>query len=262
MDWLQRLNRSGLDQWSVTLTETYREASPFPHVVIDDFLDEGWLEAVEAEFPGPGEIDWWAFDSDTERKLGLRDVADVGPATRQLMAALNSSEVIDFASRLSGIAGLVPDPHFYGAGLHQIERGGFLKVHADFNLHPVTGLQRRLNLILFLNRDWSRSYGGALELWDPTMTNCVEAIEPVWNRCVVFDTSSTSFHGHPEPLLCPEGRTRRSVSVYYYSRPDPGARAHNTRFRSRPGESRLGDTGESDRGNRWRRWRRIVGGTE
>src|SRR5581483_6543461 len=113
--------------------------------------------------------------------------------------------------------GLIPDPYFTGGGLHQIERGGYLKIHADFDRHEKLGLQRRLNVLVYLNRDWDESYGGALELWDRAMTHPVVRVLPVFNRCVVFSTTDQSYHGHPEPLTCPPDRRRRSLALYYYT---------------------------------------------
>jgi hypothetical protein len=216
----------------------YQSAVPFPHTVIDDFLPERVLEAVLDEFPGPSDIEWWAFDDARERKLGSRDDRTMGPATRQLFGELNSAVAIDWLEAMTGIDGLVPDPHLLGGGLHQIERGGFLKVHADFNLHPQTKLERRLNLLLYLNRNWRPEYGGALELWNPDMSRCVRRIDPIFNRCVVFSTNRDSYHGHPDPLTCPEGATRKSLALYYYSAPRGStvAAGRSTVFRSRPGE--------------------------
>ncbi|TML66651.1 MAG: 2OG-Fe(II) oxygenase [Actinobacteria bacterium] len=218
----------------------YVSARPFPHTVIDDFLPADVLDEVLAEFPSAQQTEWFAFDSPRERKLATKDDATMGEATRRLLAELNSAAFIDFLERLTGIDGLVPDPHFVGGGLHQIERGGHLKVHADFNRHPRTDLERRLNLLVYLNHDWKDEYGGALELWNRDMSACEARILPIFNRCVVFSTTDTSFHGHPEPLNCPEGWTRKSIALYYYSkdRPDGGGDgAHNTLFQVRPGEA-------------------------
>jgi hypothetical protein len=206
---------------------------------MDDFLPEPVLEAVLAEFPDPKRADWFAFDSATERKLATKDDSAMGPATRHVLGQLNSGAFIDFLERLTGIEGLVPDPHFVGGGLHQIERGGHLKIHADFNRHPRTDLERRLNVLIYLNRDWKDEYGGAFELWSEDMGTCEAKILPYFNRCVVFSTTSTSFHGHPEPLACPEGETRKSMALYYYSKDRPAEErndGHNTLFQARPGE--------------------------
>lgn len=234
-----RLNRDELLHIADRNRDTYASAPPFPHVVMDDFLPSNVLDGILQEFPDPREGKWFAFDSALERKLASEDESAMGPATRHLLADLNAAPFIDFLERLTGIEGLVPDPHLLGGGLHQIQPGGHLKVHADFNQHPRTSLERRLNVLLYLNRDWKDEYGGALELWSRDMTRCEARILPHFNRCVVFSTTSTSYHGHPEPLSCPEDRTRKSLALYYYSRDRPDherAAGHSTLFQARPGE--------------------------
>jgi Rps23 Pro-64 3,4-dihydroxylase Tpa1-like proline 4-hydroxylase len=141
--------------------------------------------------------------------------------------------MLGFLETLTGIDGLVPDPYFGGGALHQIVPGGFLKVHADFNWHPKLRLDRRLNMLVYLNRGWRPEWGGALELWDGEMAGPVASILPLFNRTVVFTTTDSSFHGHPRPLACPDGTTRKSVSLYYYSngRPESERSApHDTIF--------------------------------
>ena len=51
-----------------------------------------------------------------------------------------------------------------------------LKIHSDFYLHQYLKIDRRLNLLLYLNDDWKDEYGGHLELWDKTMTICDKKI--------------------------------------------------------------------------------------
>jgi Rps23 Pro-64 3,4-dihydroxylase Tpa1-like proline 4-hydroxylase len=211
----------------------YQAARPFAHVVLDDFAPEWALDDVLSEFPSPDQDAWWRFDSDNERKLASRPDTEVGEATRQLLAELNSAAFTDFLGELTGIAGLVVDPHLEGGGLHQIQPGGHLNVHVDFNRHPATGLDRRLNVLLYLNRDWKPEWGGALELWSGDMKRCEQRIAPLFNRLVVFSTTRDSFHGHPEPLACPPDRSRRSLALYYYSNGRPEERGapaptHNT----------------------------------
>jgi hypothetical protein len=190
------------------------------------------LDAVLAEFPDPNDAEWWVFDSERERKLASPDDTAMGPATRHLLSELNSAAFVRFLEELTGITGLITDPHFVGGGLHQIERGGFLKVHADFNRHADLGVFRRLNVLVYLNREWPDDYGGHLELWERDSSRCVTRIAPTFNRCVIFNTQGSSFHGHPHPLSCPPDRTRRSLALYYYS-VDPAEgdeRGHNTLF--------------------------------
>src|SRR5437588_2381400 len=123
----------------------YVSAQPFAHVVIDGFLPEQVLDEILEEFPSQGEAQWQRFDSENERKLASREDTPTGEATQHLLAEFNSAPFIEFLEELTGIEGLVPDPHFEGGGLHQIVRGGHLNVHVDFNRHPRTGLDRRLN---------------------------------------------------------------------------------------------------------------------
>jgi len=218
------------------LRDQYRSADPFPHIVIDDFFPEAVLDAVLAEFPDPRGIDWARFDRDTENKLASKFEVQLGDRTRQFCWGLNSQVFISFLETLTGIEGLIPDPHLWGGGLHQIARGGFLKIHADFNRHPRLALDRRLNLLVYLNRDWKEEYGGHLELWTQDMSRCAVRVLPVFNRCVVFSTTDYSYHGHPDPVTCPEGRTRKSVAMYYYSngRPeDEVTGEHNTAWKKR-----------------------------
>jgi hypothetical protein len=211
----------------------YVSARPFQHIVLDGFCPEGILDDVLAEFPSPEGEGWQRFESENERKLASVGDTGMGHATRQLLSEFNSATFLDFLGELTGIAGLVPDPYFEGGGLHQIVPGGHLNVHVDFNRHPVTGLDRRLNVLLYLNRDWDEEWGGKLELWSPDMKRSEHQIAPLFNRLVVFSTTERSFHGHPHPLACPPDRSRRSLALYYYSNGRPeenGAAAptHNT----------------------------------
>tara|TARA_Y100000287_G_scaffold143386_1_gene118113 strand:- start:3 stop:521 length:519 start_codon:yes stop_codon:yes gene_type:complete len=121
---------------------------------------------------------------------------------------------------------LIPDPYFLGGGLHEIKKGGFLKIHSDFNFHPQMKLSRRLNLLLYLNKDWQEDYGGHIEFWDRSMKECGKKFLPIFNRMVIFSTTHSSFHGHPEPLNCPETRSRKSIALYYYSNGRPKNEVH------------------------------------
>jgi Rps23 Pro-64 3,4-dihydroxylase Tpa1-like proline 4-hydroxylase len=220
------------------LREQFTTASPFPHVVIDDFLPPDLLDQVLAEFPRPEQIDWQEFDSAREVKLALADAEQMGPTTRHLLAEFNSMVFTDFLTALTGIDKLIPDPQYSGGGLHQIQAGGFLKVHADFNKHPEFDLYRRLNAILYLNKDWEEEYGGHLQIWDNDMTACEKKVLPVFNRLLIFATLDNAYHGHPDPLTCPPDRARRSMALYYYTveRPEGSEADHTTVFKARPGE--------------------------
>ncbi len=243
-----RLDPDYLKDLASKYRESYAQATPFPHITIDNFLQSDLLDKILEEFPKVHSIDWQKFDAAPEKKLASKDEMKMGDTTRLLLYQLNSSTFINFLENLTGIDGIIPDPHFEGGGLHQIERGGYLKMHVDFNRHSKLHLDRRLNILLYLNKNWSEEYGGHLELWDKDMTRCEKKILPIFNRCVIFNTTEFSYHGHPEPLTCPEGQTRKSLALYYYSNGRPDAETsngHSTLFQARPGEQ-IGQKTPSD----------------
>jgi Rps23 Pro-64 3,4-dihydroxylase Tpa1-like proline 4-hydroxylase len=216
------------------LHATYVAAEPFPHIALDGLFDDETLDAVLREFPSREQMKWREFDSTTERKLGyFHETSTISKTVRDFLNEMNSFEILLWLEALTGIDGLIPDPYFGGGGLHQIEPGGFLKIHADFNVHPKLKLDRRLNMLIYLNKNWRDEYGGHLELWDRDMSACRKKILPLFNRTVIFSTTDTSFHGHPHPLTAPVGMSRKSVSLYYYTagRPeDERSAPHDTLF--------------------------------
>jgi hypothetical protein len=204
---------------------SYAQATPFPHVMIENFLTPDAVDSLLSEFPAPGDaVTWRKVRAETEsgelmqyNKLGMPHVEDMSPALQELMWELNSGTFLRFLEKLTGVSGLLADPKLRGGGLHQVLPGGVLGVHADFTNHAEYNLDRRLNVLLYLNRDWQDDYGGELELWSRDMSRCERRIRPLAGRCVVFSTSESSFHGHPRALSCPDGRSRKSVATYYYT---------------------------------------------
>jgi len=228
--------RLHLNAEPAALRGAYASAAPFPHVAIDGLFSDETLDRVLEGFPDAGDAAWGRFENASEKKLGnYARLEELAEPIRSFLAALNGPRMLEFLETLTGIDGLVPDPYFAGGALHQIVRGGFLKVHADFNWHPKLRLDRRLNVLVYLNRGWRVEWGGALELWDRGMNGPAASILPLFNRTVVFTTTDSSFHGHPRPLACPNGVTRKSVSLYYYSNGRPEAERsvpHDTIFPS------------------------------
>ncbi len=217
----------------------YQRAMPFPHIVVDDFFDPALLDKVLAEFPAPEALHWKRFQAPQEIKLASKEEQGLGFITRLLIYHLNAAPFLHFLSMLTGIENIIADPYLEGGGLHQIKSGGKLGIHADFNKHKRCQLDRRLNLLLYLNKEWDESYGGHLELWDREMTACQQRILPIFNRVVIFSTTDFTYHGHPNPLTCPADRTRKSLALYYYTHGRPASEVnekHNTLFKARPNE--------------------------
>lgn len=221
----------------------FAAADPFPHVVLPNFLSPDLVRRILEAFPATDAPYWYTKNTpDTKKQDTTPDYwaeLRMPEGIREAMVQFNSAQFLIFLRTLTGIDGLMPDPWLYGGGIHQILPGGLLKVHADFNIHEYTGLRRRLNVLLYLNEDWQDEWGGHLELWDRQMTRCVRRVAPDAGTCVIFETASDSYHGHPDPLTCPDGVTRKSIALYYYTiHPefDPRTRRHNTLFKRRPGE--------------------------
>ena len=218
------------------LSAAYRAAKPFPHVVIDDFLPPEIVELCLAEFPGKRTQDDIQFDREQERYKSQFNPDTLTPRTRALFYSFNSKPFIRVLENITGIKGLVPDPYFLGAGFHEIGQGGHLSVHTDFNHHKPMNLERRINVLIYLNKDWKDAYGGQLEFWNADMSECQESVLPLFNRCVIFNTTDSSFHGNPNPINHPGNVTRKSIALYYYTSTwSDVSREHTTQFQVRRG---------------------------
>jgi hypothetical protein len=242
---LQHLRGGAFVRETRLARERFAAARPFPHATIDDALPEWLLRRVDEEFPedvAPSEcrrlgrrLGWHCTMQGRQGgflKLGVALEAVMGNASRALLRVMKSAEFTRSVEMLTGIEGLTADPHNVGSGLHQILPNGSLQVHADNNHgldvarysklpsdHPLHGgrAERRVNLFLYLNSGWRAEWGGALELWPRNLSSCEARILPRRNRFVAFASTDFSYHGHPTPLACPPGRSRRSLAVYYYT---------------------------------------------
>jgi hypothetical protein len=218
------------------LRASFRSASPFPHIVLDGFLQPEAARGAMDEFAALQRAEWHSYVHVNEAKFSHTDPASWGRCLRSILETLNSPRFVDFLGELTGIEGLLADPTLEGGGLHRSTSGGYLNIHADFTVHPHhVDWSRRLNLILYLNEDWRPEYGGDLELWSADMKKCVRSIAPLGNRVVIFETGLDSFHGHPEPMPCPSGVHRCSLALYYFTREERPV-LRSTEYRGRPGD--------------------------
>ncbi len=220
------------------LRKAYTAGDPFPHIAIDDFLPQAVLERCLAEFPTDKAGVTDTYDRNQERFKTAFTPDVLPPYSRHLFYAFNSRPFIQVIENISGIQGLIPDPLFEGGGYHEMTQGGHLSVHADFNYHRQLNLERRINVLIYLNKDWKDEYGSQLELWNKDMTTRMKSYVPLFNRCVIFSTTSDSNHGNPQPVNHPDGTPRRSIALYYYTATwNNIKRKHTTQFRVRPGDT-------------------------
>jgi hypothetical protein len=218
------LDFNNLGSLADTNSERFSHAEPFSHIVFENFINASALSLIVDAFPSPDlDIEWRRADAALgdqpmqHNKLGMPHEINMPAILRQLIWELNSGIFIQFLERLTGIQNLLPDPSLQGAGLHQSLPGAVLGIHADFTHHKKYNLSRRLNILIYLNEGWQESYEGHLELWSKDMTSCVKRVMPIGGRCVIFKTDSNSYHGSPTPLNCPDGTTRKSIALYYYT---------------------------------------------
>lgn len=230
LTWPALLDYDHLDCLAEHCSDAFRSASPFPHIVIDNFIGPDLVKLLVDEIPvntqHKPQRDCGAILESGNLAQFKKDFLSMemlaGRFTRQMYWELNSYQFMDFLKRLTGIDYLLPDPYLYGGGIHETRSGGFLVLHADFNKQRELGLDRRLNIIIYLNSSWSDEYGGLLQLWQRDQSACVKAIRPLAGRAVIFATESDTWHGHPEPLTVPEQVTRKSLALYFYSRTRDG----------------------------------------
>ena len=221
----------------------YKSSEPYPHIVIKNFFEKNFLNKVEKEFPDLSKIKTSTnYKNKNEVKFANNDKKIFKKNTKLLFQFLNSNQFIKFIQKLTSIEEvLLPDSSLSGGGLHEIKNGGVLKVHTDFNKHPFKKLDRRLNVLIYLNKNWKESYSGHLELWNKNMNRCVQKILPTFNTMVIFSTNDFTNHGHPNYLKCPKDISRKSIATYYFSKGRPKEetvkiyKKNRTEFKNRVG---------------------------
>lgn len=237
---LKIIDYAKLEAMLPELRQQYINAEPFPHIVLEQLINPEIAAKLEQSFPVPSDPVWLQLKHVNERKLAHNDISCMPSLFAEVINELNSDRFVKFLIDLTTIEGMFPDKGLEGGGMHQIEPGGFLNIHADFTVHPYHRMwKRRVNLLLYLNSDWKEEYNGHLELWDKKMHKCAKKVLPVINRCVIFNTDFDSFHGHPEPLKCPPGRTRKSIALYYFTMEKDKPVVRSTEYKPRPGEGKM-----------------------
>ena len=227
---------------SFKLGERFQSASPFPHLVLDNFFNDAFAQKLLVYFP--------VFDpSKAINELGLvgkkavnTKIVDLNDTYKELDELFKSSDFLMFMSTITGIPELLYDPEYIGGGTHENLEGQELDPHVDFNYHPGMKWHRRLNLLIYLNNEWNESWGGNIELhsdpWNPNQDK-VQSFVPLMNRCVLFETSEKSWHGFKKIELPQDkkGLSRKSIAVYFYTKDRPAEEIrpeHSTFYVPRP----------------------------
>jgi Rps23 Pro-64 3,4-dihydroxylase Tpa1-like proline 4-hydroxylase len=224
------------------IRHAFQSALPFRHVQIDNFLDPEICEGLLRDFP--------SFDKKKAiNELGhvggkavIENVKSISPLYSSIYDFINSKSFLDTMSDLTGVRNLIADETLFGGGTHENLDGQYLDAHIDFNIDERRMLHRRLNLLIYLNKEWQESWGGCIELHSNPRnpeTDEVKSFLPLFNRAVIFETNEYSWHGFPVIRLPQEKKqlSRKSFSIYLYTKDRPAEEVvapHTTFYVARP----------------------------
>lgn len=190
---------------------------PFKHCIIDNFLDETNYEKIFNKFPEKPNNHFNKYSNPLEVKYTIDNFEYIDNEIKNIFLALSSDKLINKLKNLFDIENLEYDPYLHGGGIHMHPRNGKLNMHLDYEKHPLTNKQRRLNIIYYVNKEWNTEWNGETQLWDKNMDNCITKCYPERNRAIIFETSELSWHGVPEKIMCPENIYRKTLAYYYVS---------------------------------------------
>lgn len=223
------------------LKEKFQNADPFPSICINNFLNPDFALRLSKSYPdySIAQTQGREFATVNEKsKVQITDSKQFPAPVAELHQALAGSEFIEAMQTMSGLDDLQFDHNFFGGGMHLTGTSGILDVHVDFNYSEQLQSYRRLNLLIYLNEDWKDEWGGNVELWNKDVSKCVHSLSPIHNRCVIFATSDSSFHG-VTAVTSPPGVIRKSFAIYLYNKENSGSKygeSHSTIFKARPNE--------------------------
>ena len=209
------------------LKSDWENAEPFPHLVIDNFIDSELALKAASEFPNFNDDFWYDYDNPLEIKKACSDWNKFPSSIYKIFFNLLSNDVANKLSFLTNKK-LYPDFGLHGGGLHCHKSGGKLNSHLDYSIHPKLTLQRKVNIIIYITENWKSEWNGSLGLWSHDENtnqpkNLVKKVDCVFNRAVIFDTTMNSWHGLPDPVKCPESTSRNSLATYYLCEPNENA---------------------------------------
>ena len=207
-DWVNNIDQ---------LKRSYVNSKPFSHIKISNFLNNDYAEEIFKKYPNDFE-NWHKYYNPLEVKYANDSINSFDKPIKDLFYFLSSKEIVNIFSEITNIKDLTFDPYLHGAGLHSHPRNGRLNMHLDYEKHPkLENMERRLNIILFLNKDWKEEWNGDNQLWDKDMKKCVVRSYPEFNRAIIFQTNDISWHGVPDKIMCPDNVFRKSLAYYYIS---------------------------------------------
>ncbi len=206
------------------IIKKYNNAQPFPHLIIENFLNNEIANRISHLFPNYDEQYLHGYSNAIEEKKVTNDWNKFPKDIYSTFLYLCSESFTSLLRILTGSASLQADLGLHGGGIHMHKRGGKLNTHLDYSIHPKVKLQRKLNILIYLTPSWKKEWGGELCFFEnsnkKTPGKLLEKIEPIFNRAVIFDVTKNSWHGLPHPINCPINVSRNSLALYYLQTPD------------------------------------------
>lgn len=196
--------------------ETFQTGKPMPMTVMDDFLPVDVVSKMYNEVTSIDDDICRKFTRNGSHMLEFNKL-DMTPVAFEVTAYLHSSHALNKLSEITGIKGLIPDPHLVGAGYSKSFTGDTLKVHTDFNWNDTLQLHRALSLIIYLTPDWQPEWHGGLDFYDKERQNVVTHVDCLFNRCLIWQYHKFGWHGHTKPLECPTDKPRTTFRLFYYT---------------------------------------------
>ena len=231
---MEFINLSDLKKRLSVIKSEYQSKQPFRYIMFDGFFHPDKAEEIYSAYPAIEYGTWNGITYIDQKHKFQQTQFEAGSIMDRVFKELNSTEFTQWLQELTDFEDtILADEELFGGGLHQSINGAFLNVHVDYNKHPTTKFHRRLNVLVYMNKEWKDEYEGHLELWDLSQgkKDRIGKYAPLFNRCVIFETNEISFHGHPKPLNTPQGVNRKSIATYYYTQSRPEneiAEEHNT----------------------------------
>jgi hypothetical protein len=218
------------------LSKEFQEAKPFRHCIIDNFFENSIALDLSNEFPDYNDPNIWSVYCNAIENKKLTPHWDLFPAkTYQAFTLMNKPEFVEKIKFITGIPDLMADYGMHGGGWHMHSRGGKLNVHKDYSIHPKLSMERRINIIIYMTPDWKEEWNGGLEFWSHDSEKnlpkeCITKVYNKFNCAVLFDTTQNSWHGLPTEIICPENVYRKSLAIYYISKPRQGVETHDRAY--------------------------------
>ena len=220
-------NYNNLIKNKIAILPNYEDNFNFNDILIfDNFIYEKILNDSINNIKSYDNLFWKnEYIEDKQiNKYYINDINIIDDTTIKIFNYFSSDIFIEWLCKITKIDNLLWDNELFGGGIHKTTKNGKLNIHSDFNTLRNSKKYRRINILLYLNKDWQKNYNGELELWNEEMNQCYKSIEPIFNRMVILNTYTN--HGHPQAWNNDDDRL--SFAFYYYTKEKPKNIKHET----------------------------------